>query len=271
MANEKQTNGVEGLAPKRDNGASQEKIRNGRNGRVNGVRTANDQEKEVSRRTFVVGTGAAAAGVVVGGMVGYGVSNGKVSSVDPFAAPFPTLWIGRSLETCTGCKLCEIACSQEKEGGVVWPAASRMKVYQYPPCVEFPVACYLCGPDAECIKGCGEVDALRWDAETSTIRVDTEKCLRTTSDMGCIACANACPGDAVFFHPTSSEPLFCDLCDGRLPCVEVCPTRAITARGVSGSASSPAEIAKHLGHMYDLPLSRTAEGEAIAAQPGQEG
>ena len=64
MANEKQTNGMEDLGPKRDNGATQEKIRNGRNGRVNGVRTASEQDKEVSRRAFVAGTGAAAAGVV---------------------------------------------------------------------------------------------------------------------------------------------------------------------------------------------------------------
>jgi Fe-S-cluster-containing hydrogenase component 2 len=270
MANEKGTNGMEDLGPKRDNGAAQEKIRQERNGRLE-KRAANGNSNHVTRRAFVVGTGATAAGLAVGGAVGYRMSesNGN-AALDLLAAPFPTLYIGRSPETCTGCKLCEIACSQEKEG-VVWPAASRMWVLQYPPCIEFPVACYLCGPDAECIKGCADVEALSWDTENSRIKLDEDKCLRTTSDMGCVACLNACPGDAIQFHPQTSAPLFCDLCDGRMPCVEACPTRAITVRGVSGSASSPEEIAKHVSHMYDLPMSRSVEGERIADQPGQEG
>jgi Fe-S-cluster-containing hydrogenase component 2 len=208
---------------------------------------------DVTRRVFLVGTGTAAAGLVVGGVIGYGVAPEEVQVGSP-EAPFPSLWIGRNPEACTGCKLCEIACSKEKEGKV-WPAASRIRVCQYPPCVEFPVTCYLCGPDAECIKGC-EIEALSWNPVTSRIDVDVEKCLRTAEDMGCIACNEACPGKTIFWHPVSQAPLVCDLCDGDVPCVQVCPTNALMVKGTNAAPAPPEEIARGLGRMYDLPLSR---------------
>jgi Fe-S-cluster-containing hydrogenase component 2 len=168
------------------------------------------------------------------------------------------MWIGRNLQACTGCKLCEIACSKEKDGKI-WPAASRIRVYQFPPCVEVPVACYLCGTDSECIKGC-EVDALSMDPATSTIEVDTDICLRTAKGMDCVACAEACPGQAVTFHPETSVPLICDLCGGEPACLDVCPSKAIMPMGPNMAAASPGEIARGLAHMYDLPVSRQGTG-----------
>ena len=47
-------------------------------------------------------------------------------------------------ELCTGCRLCEIACSLEKESGVT-PEISRIKVYQFwPGPVDVPAICRLC-------------------------------------------------------------------------------------------------------------------------------
>ena len=183
----------------------------------------NLKKQEPTRRAFVVGAGAAAASLVVGGVIGHKLASGS-ESVDLASVPFPTLWIGRNPEACTGCKLCEIACSQVKEEGRIWPAASRIKVYQYPPCVEFPVACYQCGPDSKCIQGC-EVDALSVNPENSTIDVDLDKCLRTKEGMSCVACNEACPGKTIFFHPQTSAPLFCDLCGGDPECLKVCPSK----------------------------------------------
>jgi Fe-S-cluster-containing hydrogenase component 2 len=117
------------------------------------------------------------------------------------------------------------------------------------------VACYLCGTDSECIKGC-EVDALSMNPANSTIQVDTSKCLRTAEGMDCVACAEACPGKTISFHPESSIPLICDLCGGEPACLPVCPSKAIMIMGTSMSAASPDEIARGLGHMFDLPISR---------------
>ncbi len=223
--------------------------------------------EDLTRRAFMAGTGAAAAGLVVGGVVGYGVSP-ETELTSPAVAPWPTNWIGRNLEACTGCKLCEIACSIEKEGKI-WPAASRMRVLQYPPCVEFPVACYLCGADALCISACGE-NALTLDPATSIILIDTGKCLRTRTDsknMDCVVCAEACPGDAVFFHPVTQEPLICDLCGGDPVCLAECPQKAIHVKGTSMSASRADEIGRALGHMYDLPASRRTPASRMPPPP----
>jgi len=235
----------------------------------NGTNIKNDKKNgdELTRRAFMAGTGAAAAGLVVGGVVGYGIApESELTSAD--VAPWPTTWMGRNLEACTGCKQCEIACSLEKEGKV-WPAVSRIRVLQYPPCVEFPIACYLCGADAQCIAACGE-NALTLDAATSIIQIDTSKCLRTrtdSKDMDCVACANACPGDAITFHPASREPLICDLCGGEPVCIAECPQKAIHMKGTSMSASRADEIGRALSHMYDLPASRRTPESQMGLPP----
>src|SRR5690242_17439626 len=97
---------------------------------------------QISRRGFLFGTGAGAAGLVVGGAAG--------SQVFPKETPkaaivIPTVWVGRSLADCTGCRLCQVACSQAKENGKIWPAAARVTVPEYFPGGEFPVLCYQCG------------------------------------------------------------------------------------------------------------------------------
>jgi Fe-S-cluster-containing hydrogenase component 2 len=216
------------------------------------------KRREMTRRAFVVGSGAVAAGVVVGGVVGYRLAPEALDLASPHTAPYPSLWMGRNPQACTGCKLCEIACSQEKEG-TIWPGASRIRVYQFPPCVEVPVACYLCGTDSECIKGC-EVNALSMNPATSTIEVDTTRCLRTAREMGCVACAEACPGKAITFHPETSAPLICDLCGGEPACLGVCPSKAIMTMGPNMAAASPGEIARGMAYMYDLPTSRKGTG-----------
>ncbi len=230
-----------------------------REDRLNNLRIDREQEqkkKDLTRRAFMAGTGAAAAGLVVGGVVGYEAAP-EPDLIPPPSEPHPLLYMGRDMEACTGCKICEIACSKEKEGKV-WPAASRIRIYQYPPCVEFPVACYLCGADSLCIQAC-EVDALSMNPETSVIEIDTDKCLNTSEDMACVLCAEGCPGKTILFHPDTNLPLICDLCGGDPVCTVECPQKAIHIKGTSMSAANPDEIALALANMYALPASRQAE------------
>ncbi|CUX78145.1 hypothetical protein CHITON_1366 [Thermococcus chitonophagus] len=37
------------------------------------------------------------------------------------------IWILVTLDKCSGCRLCEIACSIEHEG-MIWPEASRIRI-----------------------------------------------------------------------------------------------------------------------------------------------
>jgi Fe-S-cluster-containing hydrogenase component 2 len=113
---------------------------------------------------------------------------------------------------CTGCRLCEIACSLAKEG-VVNPEASRIKVYQFwPGPLDIPAVCRNCS-DHPC------VGALSLNGETGAVEVDTEKCL----GISCSLCAKACPHElAISFHPQTKKAMICDLCRGDPECVKVC-------------------------------------------------
>ncbi len=205
---------------------------------------------EMTRRSFLVGAGAGVAGLVVGGAVGYVVPKPEAPPVPP-----PELWIGRNIanQSCMGCRLCEVACSQAKEQKIQ-PAIARVTVPQYFPGIEFPVLCYQCGADAQCMAAC-PVDALTLDTskKLNTIKIDTTKCLRTAKNGDCTLCADKCPGSAVTFHPKTKEPLICDLCGGDPACVKACYQGPLTLKGVKMAAVLPADIAASIVDQYKLP------------------
>jgi Fe-S-cluster-containing hydrogenase component 2 len=205
----------------------------------------------ISRRELLVKGGIGVTGLVVGGAVGYGVIPRPAQP----SSPLPEYWIGRNIadQSCMGCRLCEVACSQIKENKIQ-PSIARVQVPQYFPGVEFPVLCYQCGDDAKCIEAC-PVQALSLDTskKLNTIKIDTTKCLRTAKDGDCTLCADKCPGGAVTFHPTSKAPLICDLCDGDPACVKACYSATLTPKGVKMAAVAPADIAVALANQYKIP------------------
>jgi len=136
------------------------------------------------------------------------------------------------VDLCAGCRLCEIACSLNKEG-TVFPAASRIRVFQFHPgLIEVPSVCYRCG-DYPCVASCPpKVKAMTVDPETGIIKVDPEKCLGIK--CGIRNCAGNCrQKTAITFHPEKNYAMVCDLCGGDPSCVKVCPVQAI--RYIPGS------------------------------------
>jgi Fe-S-cluster-containing hydrogenase component 2 len=217
-----------------------------------------EQEKrEFTRRAFLVGAGATASAGLIGGIIGHEIFPRTVRLGFP-PDVMPTAWIGRDLTQCTGCKLCEVACSVEKTGQV-WPWASRIRVYQYPPMIEFPVSCYQCGSDAKCIAAC-PADALSLNEEFSNVLVDTNKCLRTSQGADCMSCADACPGGTINHDPQTSAPLFCDMCNGDPACVKACPSGALTHNGAATAASLPESVAQQVAMEFDIPISSEKSG-----------
>jgi len=228
----------------------------------------------VSRRELFVKAGIGVAGAVVGGAVIGVVPRRKRPS-----PPVPTTWIGRNIASCTGCRLCEVACSLTKEQKIQ-PGISRISVRQYYPGVEFPVACYQCGDEAKCVEAC-PVSALAVDTskKLNTISIDTTRCTRTAQNSVCTLCLDQCPGLVVNFHPTTKAPLICDLCGGDPECVKVCPSTTIMNKGVRMAAIQPAQIAAGLAEMYKVPEANKVlppppgppPGAAAPGAPGQGG
>jgi Fe-S-cluster-containing hydrogenase component 2 len=230
---------------------------------------AEEKSPSVSRRQMIVGVGAGAAGLVVGGVASAVIPRRKAPS-----PPDPDSWIGRNIEKCTGCRLCQVACSEIKEGKVQ-PGISRITVWQYYPGIEFPVACYQCGESAKCIEAC-PTEALSLDVskKLNTIKIDKELCLRTVPPYGdCILCREKCPGLAVTFHPKTKEPLICDLCGGDPECIKACPTFTISVKGAKFAAGPPDEIAAGIVMAYKhpdpakMPKPREGPGGPAPAAP----
>ncbi|MDY6865842.1 MAG: 4Fe-4S dicluster domain-containing protein, partial [Halobacteriota archaeon] len=122
------------------------------------------------------------------------------------------------LEKCTGCRSCELACSEEKEG-LLSPSRSRIRINEKEGIINYSV-CQLCKVDVRCVDSCPE-NALEKDEETGVIKLVGE-CIE------CSACIRACKYDAIKVPPGTNEPIVCDLCGGQPKCMESCPFDAIS-------------------------------------------
>lgn len=129
----------------------------------------------------------------------------KVLTVDP--------------ERCTGCRICEMVCSVNKEG-VSNPKFSRIHVVKWEMegfCV--PMFCRQC-EDPLCAAVC-PVNAVSRDEYLGRVFVNQELC------VGCRACIAACSFGGVGYDHEHHKTLRCDLCDGDPECVKFCDTRAL--------------------------------------------
>jgi len=118
---------------------------------------------------------------------------------------------------CTGCGICEYACSLEKEG-FPDPLKSRIRVLRLNRLLNITMACRFCEA-APCVKACPR-DALKQSADGVLI-VDEGKC------DACGWCVQACPYGGIVLHPDKGVVVACDLCGGEPKCIEFCPEEAL--------------------------------------------
>lgn len=123
-------------------------------------------------------------------------------------------------QVCTGCALCEFACTAVKEGEFDLEL-SRIKLVRIKSDLMMSVACRFC-EDTPCITACPR-QALSWDEGRQIIILDKVRC------TGCGWCLEACDFGAITIDPSTKSALICDLCAGRERphCVEVCPKEAL--------------------------------------------
>jgi Fe-S-cluster-containing hydrogenase component 2 len=120
------------------------------------------------------------------------------------------------IEKCSGCRMCEVACSM-RHFGAVSPSLSRIRVAKLEESgIDLAIACIGCEekPCLECAVEGLEV------GKRGEIVLDEEACIR------CEECMPRCPIGAIGSH--DGLPLFCNLCDGKPECVEICPTQALS-------------------------------------------
>lgn len=124
-------------------------------------------------------------------------------------------------EKCSGCQMCEVACSLRnmKECN---PERSRIRVIKEEADgqLEFvPITCMQC-ETAMCELVC-PMQAITRHPETGARVIDEKKCI------GCSSCAYACPFGACFVDRRLGKSVVCTQCDGDPTCVKVCPSGAL--------------------------------------------
>jgi Fe-S-cluster-containing dehydrogenase component/formate-dependent nitrite reductase membrane component NrfD len=139
---------------------------------------------------------------------------------------------------CIGCHACTVACKSEHDV----PIGVDRTWVKYIEKGEFPntrrmftvMRCNHC-EFAPCVTIC-PVTAL-YTRDDGVVDFNNERCI------GCKACMQACPYDALYINPESNTAAKCNFCTHRLEvglepsCVIVCPERAIVAGDIDDPVS----------------------------------
>lgn len=175
---------------------------------------------------------------------------------------------------CIGCHACTVACKSEHSDpiGVNKTWVSYIEKGTFPDVSrEFHVMrCNHCA-DAPCVEICPT--ACLVTREDGIVDFDPGRCI------GCKACMQACPYDAIVIHPDTGTATKCNFCShrvdrGREPaCVTVCPAEAIIAGDLNTSASRIARLVAHEEVSVRKPEKGTrpklfyVDGDASALDP----
>ncbi|MGA1053352.1 MAG: 4Fe-4S dicluster domain-containing protein [Ilumatobacteraceae bacterium] len=160
-------------------------------------------------------------------------------------------------DSCIGCHACTVACKSEHDV----PLGVNRTWLKYIETGEFPntgrtfsvMRCNHCD-DAPCMTICPTSALHR--APNGVVDFDDSRCI------GCKACMNACPYDAIYINPETNTAHKCNFCNHRVEvglepaCVVVCPTHAI----VTGDLDDP-----------DSEISRIRARDKTAVRAPEQG
>lgn len=116
---------------------------------------------------------------------------------------------------CTGCRMCEVACSfyHEKECN---PSLSRINVLRLEDSLFYPAMCQHCEKPL-CANLCP--GRAIYKNEDGRVLINYDRCI------GCRLCL-LCPFGGISVD-VKKKIVKCDLCDDEPKCVKICPTKAI--------------------------------------------
>lgn len=176
---------------------------------------------------------------------------------------------------CIGCHACSLACKAEHDV----PLGSYRTWVKYVEKGTFPdvrrffsvLRCNHCD-DAPCITICPVTALFR--RENGIVDFDRDVCI------GCKACMQACPYDALYIHPDHGTAEKCNFCAHRVekemepPCATVCPTESIVVGDIDDPTSRVSRLIATKQVSVRKPEKGTRpkvfyiEGEPTALIPG---
>jgi len=146
-------------------------------------------------------------------------------------------------DRCIGCHACTVACKEEHQV----PIGVFRTWVKYVEKGEFPhtsrhfgvMRCNHCD-DSPCTVICPTSSLYR--RSDGIVDFDNQRCI------GCKACMQACPYDALYIDPNSNTAAKCNFCAHRVEkslepaCVIVCPTQAILAGDLDDGGSNVSRV-----------------------------
>lgn len=175
---------------------------------------------------------------------------------------------------CIGCHACTVACKSEHQDPIginkTWVTYLEKGVYPDTKRAFHVMRCNHCA-DAPCVEICPTA-SLETRAD-GIVDFDPSRCI------GCKACMQACPYDAITINPDSGTATKCNYCahrvdNGRVPaCVAVCPAEAIIVGDLEDAESPIARLIATETTMVRKPEKGTQpnlfyiEGDRAALEP----
>jgi Fe-S-cluster-containing dehydrogenase component len=158
---------------------------------------------------------------------------------------------------CIGCHACSVACKAEHEVplGVARTWVKYIEKGTFPETRRsFQVTrCNHC-EDAPCVEICPTTALFK--RRDGIVDFDPRRCI------GCKACMQGCPYDAIYIDPETETAAKCNFCAHKVevglepPCVVVCPTQAI----VAGDLEDPTSRIVHLTARHPVQVRKPEKG-----------
>jgi carbon-monoxide dehydrogenase iron sulfur subunit len=139
---------------------------------------------------------------------------------------------------CTGCHMCELACSAWHEGAYR-PSVARLRVEVNPTTIAVKGSSCLQTACAKCEEACPEHAISRREVVAAPAGSDSTRGYVLVVDeavcTNCGDCYQVCPHGVIHEHPDRHVAFKCDLCDGRPQCITFCQNPHVLAVSLRSS------------------------------------
>ncbi len=177
---------------------------------------------------------------------------------------------------CIGCHACTVACKTEHDDPIginkTWVTYIEKGIFPDTSRRFHVMRCNHCA-DAPCVEICPTASLIT--RKDGIVDFDPGRCI------GCKACMQACPYDAIAINPDSGTATKCNYCShrvdaGRVPaCVAVCPAEAIVSGNLEDPSTKIARLVATQETMTRKPEKGTQpnlfyiEGDTAALRPSE--